>query len=524
MEILLKKFSFTIKPLNISKFRDSVNNYLGYKKIIYNSNKFEFSLLPIDYFIELNSNYPYNRNNGSMIPNRGYQHILSAGFFFKLGPLSIKFNPEHQFSQNKKFEGFWEGHYPIIWQRRYRLWNHIDSPERFGEKRHNQRLLGQSNVKLNWKKISLGFSNENIWWGPSIRNSIMMSNHATGFKHLTFNTSSPIDTKIGSFEWQVISGRLESSTYTPPGTDKFYAGQRLYFEKINQMGQMNDWRYFQGYIFTYSPSFIDGLSLGFIRWVQMYRSMLEGQYTWFKGKPDYFPIFKNLFRNNDLYADYESHTDQAAGIFFRWLWADAKAEIYGEFNLNDAKLNFRDFLQDTDHSRAVTFGLQKIFKFNSGGDYLFQWEWTQMEQSASRLVRNANSWYEHHWIYHGYTNFGEVLGSGIGPGSNSHYLSLSRVNGLDNYGISIEIVDNDNDFYYEAFTDSKDFRRYWKDLNLHLNFQKKFKNLLLSSKLIFIKSLNYQWALDESVSSEYFKPGIDKNNFHMSLKLSYLFK
>ena len=66
------------------------------------------------------------------------------------------------------------------------------------------------------------------------------------------------------------------------------------------MGQMNDWRYFQGYIFTYSPSFIDGLSLGFIRWVQMYRSMLEGQYTWFKGKPDYFPIFKNLFRNKYL--------------------------------------------------------------------------------------------------------------------------------------------------------------------------------------------------------------------------------
>ena len=56
--------------------------------------------------------------------------------------------------------------------------------------------------------------------------------------------------------------------------------------------------------------------LGFIRWVQMYRSMLEGQYTWFKGKPDYFPIFKNLFRNNDLYADYESHTDKLQ-VFFQ---------------------------------------------------------------------------------------------------------------------------------------------------------------------------------------------------------------
>ena len=28
------------------------------------------------------------------------------------------------------------------------------------------------------KGFSLGISNENIWWGPSIRNSIMMSNHA----------------------------------------------------------------------------------------------------------------------------------------------------------------------------------------------------------------------------------------------------------------------------------------------------------------------------------------------------------
>ena len=38
-----------------------------------------------------------------------------------------------------------------------------------------------------------------------------------------------------------------------------------------------------------------------------------------------------------------------------------------------------------------------------------------MEQTASRLLRNAGSWYEHRWVYHGYTNYGEVLGSGIGP-------------------------------------------------------------------------------------------------------------
>ena len=105
------------------------------------------------------------------------------------------------------------------------------------------KLLGQSYVKINYKKLSLGVSNENIWWGPSIRNSIMMSNHARGFKHISFNTTSPVTTPIGNFEWQILSGRLEMSGYTPPNTDASYAGRKLYFKKWNQNGVYDDWRY-----------------------------------------------------------------------------------------------------------------------------------------------------------------------------------------------------------------------------------------------------------------------------------------
>ena len=38
-----------------------------------------------------------------------------------------------------------------------------------------------------------------------------------------------------------------------------------------------------------------------------------------------------------------------------------------------------------------------------------------MEQTAGRLLRPAASWYMHGYVYHGYTNNGEVLGSSIGP-------------------------------------------------------------------------------------------------------------
>ncbi|MDB4164164.1 capsule assembly Wzi family protein [Flavobacteriaceae bacterium] len=530
---LLGKFksevSFTLKPLDIGK------NGIQINKEIFDTEKYaptilsflkgngKIKILPIDYNIEFNSHHPYNRNNGSMGPNRGYQHILSAGIYAEIGPLSIQLKPEYLFSENKDFEGFGEGpngHYSGIWAKRYKLWNKIDMPERFGEKSISKTLIGQSSIRLNFKGLSLGVSNENIWWGPSIRNSIMMSNHARGFKHITFNTTKPLKTKIGNFEWQVISGRLESSEYLPAGSDRQHAGTNIYVPKINQRGETDDWRYLQGYTITYSPKWVSGLSLGFIRWVSMYGALVEGKYLWLEGSPTWFPAFSNLFRKNDKYENYEAQTNQAAGLFLRWLWKDSKAEIYVDYNHNDAKQNIRDLLLDSDHSRAVTVGLQKVFEI-SADNFLFSWEWTQMEQTASRLLRDAGSWYEHSWTYDGYTNKGEVLGAGIGPGSNSHYFALSRIRDKEKLGIALEIIDQDNDFYHEAFASARDPRRYWKDFNLHLNFLKKYKNLWLSSNLMYSRSLNYQWDLDDT-ATPYYHPGNDVNNFHMTLKLAYL--
>jgi len=526
--------TFTLKPFDIGKKGIEINKEIfdtekyAHTVLSFLKEKGKIKILPIDYNIEFNSHHPYNRNNGSMIPNRGYQHILSAGVYAEIGPLSIQLKPEYLFSQNKDFEGFGEGpngHYPIIWAKRYGLWNRMDMPERFGEKSINKTLIGQSSIRFNFKGLSLGLSNENIWWGPSIRNSIMMSNHARGFKHITFNTTKPIKTKIGNFEWQVISGRLESSGYLPANSDFQYAGTNIYVPKITQRGTTDDWRYLQGYSLTYSPKWVSGLSLGFIRWVQMYSELVRGKYTWMVGNPTWFPAFSNLFRKNDASVDYESQTDQAAGFFLRWLWKDSKAEIYAEYSHNDSKQNIRDLLLDSDHSRAVTVGLQKVLKIRND-DFLFSWEWTQMEQTASRLLRNAGSWYEHGYVYDGYTNEGEVLGSSIGPGSNSHYFALNRIRDKEKLGIALEIIDQDNDFYHHAFSNNNgfggDYRRYWKDFNLHLNFSKKYKNLWLSSNLMYSRSLNYQWDLDDT-ATEYYHPGNDVNNVHMTLKLAYLF-
>tara|TARA_B100000963_G_scaffold169373_1_gene147273 strand:- start:12974 stop:14698 length:1725 start_codon:yes stop_codon:yes gene_type:complete len=521
--------SFTVRPIhaNIFDFEKNIFNNEIYSPtaLTFLKGKGKLKILPIDYVANYNTHHPYNRNNGSMIPNRGFQHLISAGIYFELGPLSIQFKPEYIYAENKDFDGFWEEHYDITWARRYSLWNRIDMPERFGTEKIKKNTLGQSSIRLNYKSLSVGISSENIWWGPSKRNGVLMSNNAKGFNHITLNSRRPIKTKIGNFEFQFVTGRLEPSGFDPPGTERTFGGSNIFVPKINQLSEQNDWRFFQGYTFTYSTKWIPGLHLGAIRWLQMYGTMFQGGYSWIAQANNgstlgWFPIFGNFLRKNDKIEPYEKETDQAAGVFFRWLWEDSKAEIYGEFNFNDSKFNFRDLLSDSDHSRAVTLGVHKLFDTKNNSQIEFQWEWTQLEQTAGRLVRNAGSWYMHGRVYHGFTNNGEVIGAGIGPGSNSQYLSVSNLKKSKKIGFAIEIIDQDNDFYYLAFEDSKDFRRYWKDFNLHLFYQKKFPKFWGSFNLMYSRSLNYQWELTHNNDLPYYQPGRDVNNFHIDFKLT----
>ncbi len=508
--ISLENFdSNELKKLKLNKYAPSIFKYLN--------GKIDFKILPVDYNLEFSSNHPYNRNNGTMIPNKGFQHILSLGLYAKIGPLYITIKPEHHYAENKSFDGFWDKHRDIIWERRYILWNRIDLPERHGNIRHNETHIGQSSIRLNFKNLSLGISNENLWWGPSMRNSIMLSNNARGFKHISFNTIKPIETKIGDFEWQLISARLENSGYKPSGFDRKSAGFPIYIPKINQSGETDDWRYMQALLLSYSPKWIEGLNFGYIRWVQFYSALVEGRYWWMSGNTNYFPVFSNLFRKNDINPSHEAQTDQAAGLFLRWLWADSNTEIYTEYHFNDSKVNLRDLLLDSRHARAFTIGFQKFFKKSS---LKLNFEWTQMEQTGGRILRDAGSWYAHHFVYDGFTNKGEVIGSSIGPGSNSQYISITKLKEKFKLSLGLEIIHHDNDFYYLSFENSKDFRRYWKDYNFNLKYQRRLKNIQFSLDMFYIRSLNYQWGLEESATN-YYIPGIDKNNFHSSLKLTY---
>jgi len=216
----------------------------------YWKNRIVFQLLPVTLQLQYNSDHPAGFNDGAMIPARGFQNMFSAGFFAKIGPLSIQLRPEYVYAANKEFQQFYKERSDQIWYQYSELYNFIDLPERFGDKPYNRLFWGQSSVRLTFNPISVGLSNENLWWGPGMRNSLLMSNTAAGFRHITLNTVRPIKTVIGSFEGQMIAGRLENSGILPPDTNRTYLGHKLYIPK------RDEWRYINAAVLTYHPKWV----------------------------------------------------------------------------------------------------------------------------------------------------------------------------------------------------------------------------------------------------------------------------
>ena len=84
-------------------------------------------------------------------------------------------------------------------------------------------------------------------------------------------------------------------------------------------------------------------------------------------------------------------------------------------------------------------------------------------------------WYVHLWPpQDGYTNEGRYIGAGIGPGSNSLMWDVSYLRGQDSYGLKVERLVHNNDFYYYAFMGTGVFNRHWVDLcnTFYTNFKK----------------------------------------------------
>jgi hypothetical protein len=509
--------SYMIRPLyitdrnDISLDPDDFNYSLkNFRKVIYENERLKarVAILPVVWQQQLNTHHPYGMNDGSMIPSRGYETQLSAGIFAKIGPLSIQLRPEFVYAQNRDFSDLTET--PDGTNFYAGVYNRIDLPERFGTGAYTKVTWGQSSIRLTFDPVSLGLSNENLWWGPGVRSSLLMSNNASGFKHLTLNTTRAVETFIGSFEAQIIAGRLDPSGVADPVGSAFQA-------------KPDDWRYLSGVAFTYQPKWVPNLFFGFDRSFIIYRKDMG------RGFSDYFPFFSALDKvafvdpdNPNEFTEDAKKRDQYVSAYVRWVMPESHVEFYFQFGRNDHPYDIRDLLVQPEHTRAYIAGLRKLIPLQKEDEFIqVGLEVTQMEGSKTGTIRAQPIWYAHRLVTGGYTQMGQVLGAGIGPGSNLQSLDVSWVKGLKKIGLQMERLVHNNDFAYGA-PSVRGIRKNWVDLSFTGKFDWTFDHIVLSSQLAYIRSLNYQYQLVEGESFWNWDKQ-DVNNLQIKAGIMYKF-
>lgn len=512
--------SFTVRPIFpnfINKkadvfFPDTTNRQNSASGMWQTADKkLKINFLPASIQTEDNSNHPYGWNDGPMIPAKGLQTLVSAGLFAQYGILTVQLRPEFVYAANNQFSTFNPNQYDVIFARYYDIYNNVDLPVRFGTGAYEKAYWGQSSIRLNYKALSFGLSTENLWWGPGIQNSLLMSNTAPGFLHVTLNTSRPVQTPIGSFEGQLIAGKLDNSGYAPLQPDHFQFGTDLYVPKPN------DWRYLAGIVLTWQPKWTPGLFLGFDQSSQTYGKSLSGL-------SNYLPLFSTI-KPTSAPDNPISKPDQLSSVFLRWLWTQEHAELYFEYGLYNNTADFLQTLLEPNNSRAYTFGVRKMLPFNGlrNENILIGVEVTQLQENSITNIENGTEWYVSQAIRQGYTNQGQELGAGIGPGGNLQTIDVSWVKGLKKIGLQFQRYVHNNDFYYYAFEDSQNYSQNWVDLSIGAVWEWDYKNLIFNAKVLGVKSLNYQWALKQNGNDIFFVNQLNVINLQIQAGISYRF-
>lgn len=454
--------SLTIRPyytdtkFNYAKILSLIDSNIQYNGMVYQSRGNSISLLPINFSQKLNTDHPYGWNDGAMSFSKGYQMQVAGGIFASFGNLKIQLRPEFVKTASGQYET-------------NQSWGLVTNGL-------SKILPGQSSVRYDLGKVSLSASTQNLWWGPGIVNSMLMSNNAPGFFHYSFATNRPLKTFLGNFQFQLISATLKQDS-----------SQGFEHRNLKKLNLQNRDRAYNALTFTFQPVIMKNITFGLTR---AFQNLAENNIAGFV--PKYLPVLGSFF--GSAYND-TINRDQILSFNTRWVFPKNHAEVYFEFGYNDAKDNFRDLMLDMSHASGYIFGFKKLSYLNKM-DYLdFGAEVIRMAQTPSYLMRNADNFYQHGSITEGYTHKNQILGAGSGMGNNMQMVNLSFNRGWNKYGLIFNhIVQNPTQIVTYSIENLGLRTTKWEDFSYGIQSRYRYRNILFSANLEYVNSKNYLWT------------------------------
>jgi opacity protein-like surface antigen len=445
------------------------------------SEEFNLEGITFRHTVQNNSKMPLSFNQGTMYPSVGFQRRWSLGVHFTWKFLDVNLQPEWVLAENSPSPNFagnpQDGNY---WTRIFFLINNnIDQYRYFGYEPLKTFFPGQSRIAMKFGNVATGISTENNWWGPGFRNSLMMTNEASGFLHYFIQNRKPIFTPIGTFEGKGLIGMLENPSMLSPEDKNFRPIWAGGIENKN-----NSVRMLKAFMVNWQPKWVPNFYLGY--------SFAQQNYFTNEGPQPGKPFVENPKM-------------QLGSFLFRFALPKDHAEFYAELGQPDKVVGPASFFGDSTKTGFVLGG-RKLFPLGKKQKSYLQLgiEFTQLQLMDPGLVIDntqpggeplRNSWYTSTQVRQGYTQNGKLLGASIGPGSNSQTIYLSYHRGRSLLRFHAERLAKNNDFYVYQYYGSGYENRYWVNLMTGVEAQIGItKNLLLGASYLYTSVNNYMWV------------------------------
>jgi hypothetical protein len=383
------------------------------------------TLLPVEVRTAYNAGIPRSMNEGALWAGRGWSVATQAGFRLDYGFATLVVAPIVTYAANEPFphlgsDGPDRSHFVAPWRTgRYS----VDLPVRLGTEPVVRIDPGETTLALGSPAATVGISTGAQWWGPGIRNAIVMSNNAPGIPHLFVRTGDPLRTRFGDVEARWMAGNLTESRFFDSDPE-------------------NDLRSIYGFAATLQPCRTPGLTLGLARTVVTTEGGLGPTLA-------QAPVGVLRTPPPDTLVERAVGGFQILSLFGRWAFPAEGMEVYGEWARHELPASLSALLVTPNHTQGYTFGLQWARPVPPAPAVLrLQGEVTNLEQSATYRTAPRPAFYTSASVPQGYTHRGRSVGAAIGPGASAQWLAIDLIGSGGGGGLFVNRIRWENDAYY----------------------------------------------------------------------------
>jgi hypothetical protein len=368
-----------------------------------------WALFPVTVASRINSGFPFGGNDGAMWAGRGVTVAADFGGIISAGPVVLQLNPVVFWAQNASFplqqngltgEGAFRAGQP-------QYATSIDLPQRFGDGAYARADIGDTELRVELPWFMAGVSNAHRVWGPAAEYPFILGVNAPGFLHAFVSTNDPVNIGIAMLRANVLWAKLDQSDYSP------VSGSPTYYS----IGEPGTKRYATGLAVSFQPHGLPNLEIGVTRFIQSVwpRQGLPRSYA--------TKAFQNFLkkslgeRDAKDASDLEGSDNQLLSAFVRWVLPHSGAELYMEYGRDDHAYDFRDLVNEPDHSRSYMLGARKVI--SSSPTYMSAIRGELMNYQLPTTVRHRDEGgiYLHGLVRQGHTQRGQMLGAPLGPGA-----------------------------------------------------------------------------------------------------------